>query len=145
MVKLVCMLKRKDGLTLEEFHAHWFDVHGPLIRSTPELARHVVRYEQHRRVPEPSWAGTAGFDGVTIQWFDSVEAFSAFCAEPAYHELIEPDEDTFLDRDALVWMITEEPRVTMDRPTGTAAAAGAVSGPGPGPDVGVIGEEWDEP
>ena len=138
MVKLVCMLKRKAGLSLEAFNAHWFDVHGPLIRSTPELARHVVRYEQHRRVPEPDWAGTPGYDGVTIQWFESVESFSAFCAEPAYAELIEPDERTFLDRDALVWMITEEPRVTMD------GAIGASSAP-TRPEVGVIGEEWDEP
>ena len=42
---------------------------------------------------------------------------SAFCAEPAYAELIAPDEEQFLDRDALVWMITEEPIVTIDGPT----------------------------
>jgi len=140
MVKLVCFLKRKEGLTLEQFHQHWFGTHGPLIRSTPELARHVVRYEQHRRVPEPAWAGTAGYDGITIQWFETVDEFTAFCAEPAYAELIEPDEATFLDRDAFVWMITEEPVVTMEGPTTGRGA------PGPsGAEVGVLGEEWDEP
>ena len=51
MVKLVCFLKRREGMTLEEFYEHWEGSHGPLIRSTPELARHIVRYEQHRRVP----------------------------------------------------------------------------------------------
>jgi len=139
MVKLVCMLKRKEGLTPAQFYQHWFDVHGPLIRSTPELARHVLRYEQHRRVLQPAWAGTPGYDGVTIQWFESVEAFSAFCAEPTYAQLIEPDEATFLDRDAFVWMITEEPTLTMDGPTGTT------SFPLSGPDLGVTGEAWDEP
>ena len=27
--------------------------------------------------------------------------------EPAYRELIAPDEDRFLDRDSLVWLLTE--------------------------------------
>ena len=117
MVKLVCFLKRREGMSLEEFYAHWEGTHGPLIRSTPELARHILRYEQHRRIPEPAWCGTPGYDGITIQWLESVEEFLAFCAEPKYAELIEPDEKRFLDRDNLVWMITEEPLVTMDGPT----------------------------
>jgi hypothetical protein len=117
MVKLVAFLRRREGMTREEFYAHWEGTHGPLIRSTPELAHHIVRYEQHRRVPEPSWAGTEGYDGITIQWLESIDAFTAFCAEPAYAELILPDEERFLDRDSLVWMITDEPTVTMDGPT----------------------------
>jgi hypothetical protein len=122
MVKLVCFLKRREGMTLDEFYEHWEGHHGPLIRSTPELARHIVRYEQHRRVPQPEWCGTPGYDGITIQWLESVDAFLAFCAEPKYAELIEPDEKTFLDRDDLVWMITEEPIVTMDGPTSGGGA-----------------------
>ena len=31
MVRLTCLLRRKQGLTPAEFHAHWRDVHGPLI------------------------------------------------------------------------------------------------------------------
>jgi uncharacterized protein (TIGR02118 family) len=116
MVKLVCFLKRKEGMSLDEFYEHWFERHAPLIRSTPELARHVVRYEQHRRVPQPEWCGTPGYDGITVQWFDSVDEFLAFTTEPMYAELIEPDEKRFLDRDAFVWMITEEPVVAMDGP-----------------------------
>jgi uncharacterized protein (TIGR02118 family) len=117
MVKLVCFLKRKEGLTLDEFYDHWLGRHAPLIRSTPELARHVLRYEQHKRVTEPSWCGTEGYDGITEQWFESVDEFVAFTTEPKYAELIEPDEKAFLDRDAFVWMITEEPIVAMDGPT----------------------------
>ena len=117
MVKLVCFLKRKEGLSLDEFYEHWFGHHAPLIRSTPELARHVLRYEQHKRVTEPAWCGTEGYDGITVQWFESVDEFVAFTAEPKYAELIEPDEKAFLDRDAFVWMITEEPVVAMDGPT----------------------------
>ena len=113
MVKLVAFLKRREGMTREEFYKHWEGHHGPLIRSTPELARHIVRYEQHRRLPAPGWSGSPGFDGITIQWLESLEAFQAFCAEPTYAELILPDEEKFLDKEALVWMMTEEPMVTI--------------------------------
>jgi hypothetical protein len=116
MVKLVCFLKRKDGLTREEFYEHWEQRHAPLILDTPELARHIIRYEQHRRVPEPEWCGTPGYDGITVQWLASVDAFLAFTQEPKYAELIDPDEGRFLDRDAFVWMITEEPLVPLAGP-----------------------------
>jgi hypothetical protein len=111
MIKLVAFLKRKPGLSREDFYSHWFDVHGPLIASTPELARHIVRYEQL-----PLEHGTDGYDGVTIQWMTSAASFEAFVAEPTYLELIYPDEERFLDRDALVWMVSAEPRVPIDGP-----------------------------
>lgn len=116
MVKLVAFLKRKPGMTPEQFYDHWENHHGPLIANTPELARHIVRYEQHRRTAHAEWMGTAGFDGITIQWMASAEALEAFIAEPKYAELIAPDEQRFLDTDALVWMVTEEPVVTIDGP-----------------------------
>ena len=117
MVKLVCFLKRKEGLTLEEFYDHWFNRHGPLIASTEPFKTLVKRYEQHKRLPEPDWAGTPGYDGITIQWFDSMADFEGFVQAPEYATVIAPDEQSFLDTDALVWMMTEEPVVTIDGPT----------------------------
>jgi hypothetical protein len=117
MIKLVCFLKRKPELSHEEFIDHWLNHHAPLIASTPELARHVVRYEQLQPTPHASWMGSPGYDGITMQWMTGPEAFEAFIGEPKYAELIEPDEASFLDRGALVWMITDEPVVAMDGPT----------------------------
>lgn len=111
MIKLVAFLKRKPDMTAEEFSDHWLNRHAPLIAGTPELARHIVRYEQL-----PFDAGTEGYDGVTIQWMESRASFEAFVAEPAYLELIYPDEGRFLDRDAIVWMVSDEPRVAIDGP-----------------------------
>ena len=117
MIKLVAMLKRKPGLTHEEFMDHWLNRHAPLIASTPEIARHIVRYEQLPRTGHADWMGSDGIDGITVQWMTGPEAFEAFVSEPKYAELIEPDEQAFLDRDAFVWMITEEPIVAMDGPS----------------------------
>lgn len=117
MIKLVCFLKRKPGTSLEEFYDHWENHHGPLIANTPELARHIVRYEQLRRTTAEPWMGNEGFDGITIQWMTSVDAFLAFINEPKYGELIGPDEQEFLDTPGLVWMVTGEPNVIIDGPT----------------------------
>jgi uncharacterized protein (TIGR02118 family) len=116
MIKLVVFLKRKDGMSREEFYDHWENHHAPLIASTPELARHIIRYEQLRRTTDAAWMGTEDYDGITMQWMESSASFEAFIAEPTYAELIAPDEQRFLDTSALVWMITEEPKLPIDGP-----------------------------
>jgi uncharacterized protein (TIGR02118 family) len=118
MVKLVCFLKRKEGMTLDEFYDHWFNSHGPMLASTEPFRTLVKRYEQHKRSDSaPEWMGTPGYDGITIQWFDSAADFEAFVAAPEYATIVAPDEQSFLDSGAFVWMITEEPVVTIDGPT----------------------------
>ena len=125
MVKLFAVLRRRPGMSVEEFVAHWRDRHGPLIADEPSLARHIVRYEQHvRHRPEPL-SGTEDVDGVAVQWFTSMDAFVAFMSEPAYSELIAPDERRFLDLERLEFVITEEPTVVIDGPVTTDDAGSA--------------------
>ena len=112
MVKLICFLKRKPGMTPEEFHAYWRDHHGPLVAST-RSARHVLRYEQNPRALDDYKPGDTGWDGVTEQWFESTEAFYASLQEDDY-QLIDADTREFLDVDALQFVITEEPRVIIE-------------------------------
>lgn len=113
MIRLTAFLKRNPALTHEEFLDHWHNVHGPLIRDTPELARHIVRYEQHP-LTEDHGAGMGGFDGVAMQWLDSMEALFAFVAEPLYAEKLHPDERHLLDFDNIRVVFTDEPVVVID-------------------------------
>lgn len=106
MVKLTCFLKRRAGMSPEEFDAYWRDRHGPLVAST-RSARHVLRYEQH-----PAAQRDSGWDGITEQWFESVDAFYASLREDDYH-LIDEDLPNFLDVGALQFTLTEEPRVVI--------------------------------
>ncbi len=122
MIRLICFVKRKAGLGREAFHDHWLSQHGPLIRDTPELARHIVRYEQNHRLPEdyrreagPPEADV-GFDGVTLQWFETFDDFVAFVREDAYPRLIAPDEERFLDRSALALMFSDRETVMIPAP-----------------------------
>ena len=84
MIKLICFIKRKPGLSRDDFREHWLHNHGPLIAGLPDFRRHVLRYEQNCRLDsdyERDQAGSAGFDGVTIQWFESRRDFYAFAGE----------------------------------------------------------------
>ena len=117
MIKLVCFFRRKPGMTVADFHTHWLENHGPLIADTPELARHLVRYEQNHRLPsdyERDANGPVGFDGATVQWLESMEAFYGFVREPKYAELIAPDEATFLDRESITLLFTEDDDVKIE-------------------------------
>ena len=113
MVKLFAVLHRKQGMTTDEFVDHWTNRHGPLIADTPALARHIVRYEQHVRHRPDALSGNEGYDGVTVQWFESMDDFVGFMSEPEYAELVHPDEQRFLDMDKLVFVVTEEPVVVI--------------------------------
>jgi uncharacterized protein (TIGR02118 family) len=122
MVKMFAVLRRRPGMTVEEFRRHWHEVHGPLITSHPELARHIVRYEQHVR-HAPGWlSGTEDIDGIAEQWFERIEDFEAFMNEPLYGELIAPDERRFIDMDRIEFIITDEPVVAIDGPRSGAEA-----------------------
>jgi uncharacterized protein (TIGR02118 family) len=119
MVKLFAVLRRRPGMSTEEFVAHWRDHHGPLIAGEPSLARHLVRYEQHVRHRPDALSGTEDVDGVAVQWFRTIDDFVAFISEPAYRELVAPDERRFLDMDRLEFVITEEPTVVIDGAVGS--------------------------
>jgi uncharacterized protein (TIGR02118 family) len=112
MVRLTCLLRRKEGLSPAEFHAHWREVHGPLIAAS-RSGSHVVRYEQHPRALE-DYAGDddPGFDGVTVQWFESLDAYRAHMAEPDFPD-IWVDIESFLDTEKLHFILTEHPQVVM--------------------------------
>ena len=118
MVRLTCILRRKEGLTPAEFHAHWRDVHGPLIASS-KSGQHVLRYEQHPR-PLDDYAGDAdpGFDGVTVQWFENMDAYRAHMQEPDFGD-IWADIERFLDTDQLHFVLTEHPRLVMGEDAGS--------------------------
>lgn len=118
MIRLTAMLRRNPALSAEEFHVHWRDVHAALIRSVPGIERWVVRYEQHPRAPDRagSWTGSEGYDGVTVQWFRSLEDFEAMIGDPEYRRIVGPDEQHLLDLANSVYLLTEEPRVIIDGP-----------------------------
>jgi uncharacterized protein (TIGR02118 family) len=113
VIKLICFVRRKPGMTADEFHRYWREEHGPLVART-KSGQYALRYEQNHVVRGPATDDADGFDGVTVQWFESVDAFYASVAEPDYAE-IAADIEKFLDTSRLEFVLTEEPDVIVDR------------------------------
>ncbi|HEY2997270.1 MAG TPA: EthD domain-containing protein [Acidimicrobiales bacterium] len=117
MIRLTAMLRRNPALSAADFHAHWRDVHAAKILSVPGIGDRVVRYEQHPRVPDVpgAWTGSDGYDGVTTQWFRSLDDFTAMISDPEYQRIVGPDESHLLDLAGGVYLLTGEPRLVIGR------------------------------
>jgi uncharacterized protein (TIGR02118 family) len=113
VVTLISTLRRKEGTTHEEFLDYWHNRHGPLIAAS-SAARYVRRYTQH---PRAAGLGDELPDGVTIQVFESVEAFEAHMGEPDFPAMME-DLEQFLDTSSIGWVVCDEPVVVLDSPDG---------------------------
>src|SRR5215211_9531938 len=115
MIKLICVVKRNASLSVEEFHDHWRSRHARLISETPGVADRIVRYEQNHRTVD-DYARGGDFDGVAIQWFDSMDDFVAMVSHPEYQARVAPDEAALLDREGLVWILTDAEEVVIAGP-----------------------------
>ena len=111
MVRLTCMLRRKAGMSREEFHDHWINVHGPLIRNS-KAGSFVLRYEQHPRTNYGD-VDDGGFDGVTYQWFASMDDYNAHTMAEDFG-VMWTDIESFLDTSQLHFVLTEEPIVVIN-------------------------------
>lgn len=80
MIKLIGLLKRKEGMPVEAFQRYWRDVHAPIIARTPGLRRYV----QSHSIAEIYDDYPQAYDGMAEAWFDSLEAFVAAQASPEW-------------------------------------------------------------
>lgn len=106
-VKLSVAIKRREGMSFQEFDDYWNHIHGEIVTSVPEFTRHVRRYVQSHWVAEYSGAGDksklamewhrAPYDGIAELWFDSIRDMVAAFNEPKFMEKIAPDDEKFVD------------------------------------------------
>jgi len=74
MFKLVFLLKRRPDLTVQAFHAHLREVHGPRVCEQPAVRRYVQSYTLLQGYSKSELL----FDGIEELWFDSGEARDRF-------------------------------------------------------------------
>jgi uncharacterized protein (TIGR02118 family) len=80
MVKLMLLVSRLPGLTIEQFVEHWQDVHGPIAARLPGLRRYV----QNHPVLEAYGVRGMSHDGWAELWFDDLPALQAAYASPQW-------------------------------------------------------------
>jgi uncharacterized protein (TIGR02118 family) len=88
-VKLVALVKRNWGLSVEEFRRRALDTQAPLDLKLPGLRRAVYCFARDNQYG----LGEPPFDGVSNLWFDSPEAAMAAIKSPEHqtrvHNLVE--------------------------------------------------------
>jgi uncharacterized protein (TIGR02118 family) len=115
MIKLVFMVRRREGITREEFQRYWREEHAELVQRHAGLLR-IRRYVQtHARDTDldDALAGSRGseprqYDGVAELWWDSiddlVQTATSDEGQTAQQALLE-DERRFIDvANSPIWL-----------------------------------------
>jgi uncharacterized protein (TIGR02118 family) len=95
MIKLVFTLRRREGMTREEFQRYWREEHAPLVKrhaDTLGIRRYVQTHARDTDLDDFFASSRGGqpsfYDGVAELWWDSLEDLVS--------ELLE-DERRFID------------------------------------------------
>lgn len=115
ITKLICGVRHKAGMDLDDFHRYWWETHGALNRDTPAVRKYFIRYEQNHRLAPDYARQDCDLDGVTIEWFRSARDFFGMAVDPESRDVIRNDEDNFLDPGGLLWMLTGPEHLVLDR------------------------------
>lgn len=73
MIKLIALLKRKPGITMEEFKTRWVEEHTKLSAKLPGL----IDYRINIAIDEQEIEGELPYDGTAELWWDSLEDMKA--------------------------------------------------------------------
>ena len=110
--KLLCILRRNSALSRDSFHQHWLEHHGGLFQTVDNLNKDIMAYDQNpRHIDDYALAPERCYDGVTEQWFESIERFFQSLSEPEQKTLVEPDVAYMLDPTGTHFIMSELPRV----------------------------------
>ena len=110
--KTVCLLKRKPGMSLEDFKAYYETNHKRFGEQyLPKDARFIRRYMHPVPNPMTGEAPELDYDVIIETWFNSREDWEATMAIYAAPELaaeIAEDEEKLFDRSRINFSIVEE-------------------------------------
>jgi len=117
MIKLVFCLRRREGLSREEFQRYWREEHALLVRKHKDalgILRYVQVHTDYGRMTDAlrkSRGAGEPYDGVAELWYESIEAMQtrgATADARAADRVLYEDEKTFIDlENSSMWMGSE--------------------------------------
>jgi uncharacterized protein (TIGR02118 family) len=112
MIKVIATLKRRPGLTPDEFERYYFERHAQLASEVipPEIAGEIRYYVHNYAVRFGDGGSDAPYDCVAEIGFDDLEAMERWNAwyRSADGKVLRDDEDNFMDRSRRVVVVTRE-------------------------------------
>src|SRR5436190_12422015 len=76
VIKMIITLKRREGMTHDEFTHYQRKIHRPMLLEIPEWEKYVRRFVVSYPVPAPRYP-EPDYDSVVEAWFDSMEDLEA--------------------------------------------------------------------
>jgi uncharacterized protein (TIGR02118 family) len=110
MIKAIFFIKRKAGMSLEDFREYWIKNHAPVVLKIPGLVKYVQSHtmDSGYRNHEPI------YDGIAELWYESIDDMRKNAGTAIAREGLEDDEK-FLDMSKLAFILTRE-RVQKENP-----------------------------
>ncbi|MBT4364112.1 MAG: EthD domain-containing protein [Desulfobacterales bacterium] len=106
MVKTIALIKKKAGISREEFIMYYEEVHAPLALKHLPM---IKKYTRNHIFKNPAIEGP-DFDCITELWLDSnadVKKLLNFVQSDA-GKVIRDDEEKFLDRENTKFIMVDE-------------------------------------
>ena len=103
MVKIIAFLKRKPGMSVEDFQAYWRTTHAGIVMQMPNLRRYV----QSHTLLSGYRKGEPIYDGIAELWFENTDAMRALAPTKEYAAVM-ADEVNFIDQSKRDSIITDE-------------------------------------
>lgn len=145
MIKMLCQVPRKQGMSEADFYPRYLHGHGDLVR-THAQAMGFLRYVQAHRITAPDFdsfsaghAWRSPLDGQSELWWESWESMERALASPEGEKasaMLEVDEQVFTDTANVSGFIAQE-AVVLDFSDG--------SPPGLGDAVKMVIDIWKHP
>ena len=107
MIKMIITLKRRDGMTHDQFVRYQREVHRPLLMSIPEARRYIRRFVVSYPIPAPDYSEPS-YDSVVEAWFDSMEDMRALYSSENFLREVDPDHVNFIDLTSVGRIVAEE-------------------------------------
>ena len=107
MIKMIITIKRREGMSREDFVRHQRGVHMSLLKSIPEARQYLRRFVVSYPIPAPDYPGPS-YDSVVEAWFDSMEDMKAFYSSENFRNKVAPDHANFMDLTSYGRIIAEE-------------------------------------
>ncbi len=112
MIKQVCLLKRRPGMTMDEFINYYENIHSKIAVDALKLARRYVRrYVRPEKNPITGEVVELDFDVVMELWWDSREDFEItmkkFGEGDLYKIVHEDEEKIFSTHENRVFTVEE--------------------------------------
>jgi uncharacterized protein (TIGR02118 family) len=108
-VKFVVLMRRRPGMTRQEFVDYHRTSHAVTFMADPTIRRLCRRYVQSHPVPTGAEGfGEPEFDGIAEAWFDTVHDLREAFSSETYMANVRVDELRFIDIEHTVNLVTEE-------------------------------------